>query len=446
MKVIQQQDYARGIKAPRSVEIVDFASRAPYRPWWDRVDLFFRPGLYAQAPEWRPHGRSVKVTRRDLLGRERTGLEWQPCFISADSRMIKHSEHVKGVVAALFGYHQMTTGMLAAHIGYPAPAISAVLKPMYEAGLIERGRFMVDQWQGKLDYLYRLRADEPLERWLANLDEPDWCAVTLGMEPKEPARFVRHNLLVSELVLRLHETAAAPLQTIYGERLASNRRLLPKVPSRRDLSGDACVVREDGLRIVIELVQNQRDNDVMEKMTAWGKVLSQGSLNALGTVVVFLNACGPTVSDTDAPHGEKATSLRRCHLRALTPENLGTNKEGAARARMAIYVAAWRDWFPGDSCISTDFTHLRVCWSPDGTTWTRAALINTPGDNDIIPFAPADAEAWGHPRQVVADPATAAGSRRTRGTHYFGVPGWANGPVASTLSPDQFPQRATPAA
>jgi DNA-binding transcriptional ArsR family regulator len=287
--------------------------------------------------------------------------------------MIKHSEHVKGVVAALFGYHQMTTGMLAAHIGYPAPAISAVLKPMYEAGLIERGRFMVDQWQGKLDYLYRLRADEPLERWLANLDEPDWCAVTLGMEPKEPARFVRHNLLVSELVLRLHETAAAPLQTIYGERLASNRRLLPKVPSRRDLSGDACVVREDGLRIVIELVQNQRDNDVMEKMTAWGKVLSQGSLNALGTVVVFLNACGPTVSDTDAPHVEKATSLRRCHLRALTPENLGTNKEGAARARMAIYVAAWRDWFPGDSCISTDFTHLRVCWSPDGSTWTRAA-------------------------------------------------------------------------
>lgn len=423
MRTLNQRDYARGGPTPRALEVVDFISRARRKPWWERIDFFYEPRLYEFPPAWRAHGKGIKRSRLNHYGEVVTDISWAPEFSAQETRLLRLSEHIKGVVAALVGFHQMTAGQLACHLGYPPSKIGRLLLPMYRAGLVERGRFVAENWQRPLDNVYRLRVDKPLKRWLAGLDDDDLCAVTLCLAPGAPAYFVRHNLLVSELALRLQETAPVPLQAIYGERFAASARLLPGV-SRRQLYGDCAIVRADGLRVVVELLQCQRERDTLEKMTAWGKALSQGPLDELGTVVVFVNAYGAG----EAGHVTKATFLRRCQATALSPEALGTSTEGTARARMAIHIASWRDWFPGDRLISTDFASLKVCYCPDGTSWQHTSLLAPPGS---VPFRPADPARWHHPALVVADPAREAGVTRPRGVRYYGVPSWAGGPFVS---------------
>ena len=421
-------DYACGSARPRRLSIIDQASRAPHKPWFDRLDFFWDP-LFEFQPRWRPNGHSIERLVLNRRGEQVKELAWEPSFTPLGSRLLRYSHHVRGVVAALFGFHQLTAGQLAAHLGHDPSTISRILKPMFEAGLVERAQYAERCWHRKVDNVYRLRRDEPLERFLAGLDEAEQIAITLGLGLDHVGPWVRHNLMLADLVLRLEETAAGPLQAVFGERFASSDRLLPGLPARRVIFGDACVVRGDGLRIVIELVRRQRDRDVEEKMKAWGRLLSEAPWTTTGTVVIFVNASSP-----GRAHHDRATSLRRCHARALSPEGLSTNIQGCQNARSSVYVSSLEEWFPRPWSISSDFTHLVVGYTTDGRTWHRAALF--PGELDnVIPFRPGQPEAWTKPSRVVVDPAGAAGILPSGGLAYYGTPNWLNGPIATSCSP-----------
>lgn len=426
MTAVEVRDYGCGGSRPRRLETIGWASRAPRRPWWERPDLFWRPDLYQFQPRWQEQGHCETRPRLNRLGDTVNDWVWVPDFEPLGSRLLRRSEHVKGVVSALAAFHQMTAGQLAAHLGFPSSKIAYVLKPMWDSGLVERAVYPKQgTWAPKLDHVYRLRVDKALETWLADLDDDDWLAVTLGVPVGRAGHFVRHNLLVAELVLRLEEVAAAPLQAVFGERYVASNRLFGHGVSGPAIFGDACVVREDGLRIVVELVRRQRASEVEMKMAKWGQLLSSAPFRTHGTVVVFLNASLPGPA-----HVERATSLRRCHSRVLSPEALSTGRTGSMYARSSIYLASWAEWFPGPQLASCEFTQLAVCYSPDGTTWKRGALLPGPAQ-DVLAFSPADPGAFAKPGTVVLGPARAAGLSSAGAVRYLGVPGWLNGPFTS---------------
>jgi hypothetical protein len=271
--------------------------------------------------------------------------------------------------------------------------------------------------------VYRLRL-ERTEQWLSALDDPAWVAVTLGFRPSEAGHFVKHNLLVAEFVLRLQETVTSPLQAVFGERYARSNLLLPAQNPKRPIFGDTCIVREDGLRIVVELVRRQRDRDVMEKMLAWGRLLSHEPRSENGVVVVFLNA-----TEDERGHIQRAASLRRCHAHVLSPEVLGAGAWGSAYARSSIFLASWRDWFPAAWSISTDLPQLVVAYSADGTRWARGPLLPGPWHQGALPFSPRHRDAWTRPRQVALDPGSAIGLRTSHAQRFYGVPRWSNVPA-----------------
>ena len=426
MTDIECRDYGCGGSAPRHVQTIGKLSRAPRRPWFERHDLYWEPELYQFQPVWKAHGRYASRRKVNLRGEEVADLVWEPQFQPLGSRLLRHSEHVKGVVAALAAFHHMTSGQLAAHLGYPPSKLSRVLLPMYRAGLVERAVYLRQAWQPKSDTVYRLRAGEQLGRWLEELDDADFLAVALGSPVTREAHFVRHNLLVADLVLRLEEVAADPIQAVFGERLSGSDRLFPGQSAGRAVYGDACVVRGDGLRIVIELVRRQRDREVEDKMVAWGRLLSRSSLSEQGTVVLFLNA-----SEQERAHLDRATALRRCFARALSRERLGTGETGCQYARSSLYVASWRDWAPAPWQLSTDFAQMVVCFSTDGKDWRRGALL--PGNlGNVLQFTPAEPGRWDKPGRVALDPVAAAGTSASHHPRFYGLPPWLHQPITGT--------------
>ena len=274
---------------------------------------------------------------------------------------------------------------------------------------------------------------EPLEAWLAEPDDAEFLAVALGVPIGQAGHFVRHNLMVSELVLRLQEVAVAPLQAVFGERFSGTDNLFGSKVSRYPIYGDCCIVREDGLRIVVELVRRQRSTEVKKKMLKWGEILSRAPLSTLGTTVVFLNASLP-----GREHADRATSLRRCHSQVLSPERLSTGYTGSLYARQAIFVASAQEWFPACRSISRDFTDLSVCYRADDRTWRRGALLAGRTTN-VLPFSPAQPAAWTKPGQVLLGPASAAGIGISNGPRYYAVPPWFNGPIAPAPPPGPQP-------
>ena len=427
---VLSRDYGCGREPQRQLTVIERASRAPRRAWWERCDLFWDQDAYAFQPAWRAHGHGAGGYVAGPFGERAYQTDWVTDFAPCTSRLLRLSHHVRGVVAALAAWHQMTAVQLAAHIGYPASKVSVILRPMYEAGLIERAIYpRQGPWQPRRAHVYRLRLGEPLEAWLAQLDDSEWLGVGLGAPLTAAGHFVRHNLLVGELVLRLEEVASAPLQAIFGERFASSDRLFgASSRSAHRVFGDACIVRADGLRIVVELVRRQRPAEVMAKMTTWGRLLSQAPRSTLGTVVVFLNASAP-----GRDHADRAVSLRRCHRYALSTDALGTGLLGEGYARSTIFTASWAEWFPAPHAISTEFAQLAVSYS-DGKTWKRGFLL--PGKSpNVLPFGPSEPRSWAKPARVATDPAAAAGNGSSTPTRYYGLPPWFEGPVVSHSSP-----------
>ncbi|MGH9069261.1 MAG: hypothetical protein ACRD0J_17495 [Acidimicrobiales bacterium] len=308
-------------------------------------------------------------------------------------------ERVCAVAGALAGWRLLSADHLARFGRVSAADLAGVVLPaMWRAGLVERGAF--DVLGVEAPALYRLRSGPELSGWLAGLDPAAWLSVTAG-EPVGGARSLgRHDLLAAEVGLRASE-AGVGLQAVFPESLARPSLLVPGSGSTR-AKGDLVIVREDGLRVVVELTAS-RTPELTAKVARWGRLLAAGDA---GLVVVFLTAA--------TPGGDQAGLVRKGIPKAfesvLCPEGLGlagawaTNEE-VSRARKGLAVADWEDWFPGPGCCSTAFPALeaRFLVPRSEGRWGTVGLARQ------YPFEPEDPSEWLWPgkerERVLAAPA-----------------------------------------
>jgi hypothetical protein len=381
--------------AVRSLELAGYASRAPYRPWWERHDLWWSDELFGNGnPTWRTPGSYIWTTTQSVTGTAARRRVRVPEFTGNPSG---RSPHSRQVISALLMWHHATSRQLAALCGHhPTNFSGRILKPLYDAGLIERGRFSTTtESTMKHDYCYRIRVDEPLWRWLDKFDDETWNNITYGVVPAEPRNHVRHNLMAFEIALRTME-AVPNITAVYGERVTSMKKLLG---TNNKQHGDIGLVRKDGLRIVVELIHEQYRDGFSNKIASWGRALTaKGTVREHGTVVVFVVA--------PKAFNDSIGEIRKRFKEALTPQGLTDPVSGVAadpnkvaNARLHVFLAAWPDWFPGPHSLSTEFLNMTAWRLNVNDQWASVDLAD-PATQNGYPFTPQDPLAWSYPARL----------------------------------------------
>lgn len=397
----------------RAITLAPFLSRCPRFPWWERHDLWWSEELFAGGnPLWRKPGKYVWTTTTGVTGKATRRRVHIPEYSGSPSI---HSAHVRNVISTLALWHHATTRQLAAMCSHsPTNFSGRILKPLYEAGVVERGKFMTSDAASNMknDYCYRLRVGEELWRWLDSFNDETWVNLTYGELPQEPAAYVRHNLMAFEAGLRLMEGVPS-IVTGFGEHVTSMKKLLDADNRKK---GDLGLVRSDGLRIVVELVHEQYREGFSNKIASWAHHLTRkGTVRDHGTIVLFLAA--------PRRYSEAMSEMRRRFQETLSPEGLrspsgvAADPNKVANARLHIFLASWPDWFPGPHAASQEFADMTSWKLSPNNQWQSVHLAHTEGVNGY-PFKPKDPFAWTLPLEIYKN--------------LYGQPKWAGGPLRYT--------------
>lgn len=388
---------------------IPFASRARRMPWFDRVDPFSLGFGASLQYTWHAYSKSA-WTR--VLGPR--GPKWSyTCVYDFEPLSERTVSAVGGpverIVAALTSWRVLTSQQVSCFTQIEQKKANETLSKILRAGLVERGR-MVSHFEGvSTPAMYRLRKGRELDRYLERIGEERKATILLGQEAGA-AGHERHDLLGAEIALRAAETVSG-LQGALGERSAAAKDLLGAASGAR---GDVVLVRRDGLRIVVEVTTQPRIEDVMKKMSRWGRLLAEfGGITKTGLVVVFVAA------NYDGAHG-RLEALKKNFDKAMTAQALGSMGQPAPvshvhTARSSVFVASCEEWFPAAWFISERFSRLSVHFSVVPGEWGEVALAEE--SDGGVAFRPGPGVDWGHLAKV-----------RHK---LYGVPPFSGGPLIS---------------
>ncbi|WP_395656522.1 hypothetical protein [Nocardioides sp.] len=335
----------------------------------------------------------------------------RPRDILAGSR----AREVLDLLGALIAFGVVTNNQAATITGSPAWADprSNVVASLFASDLISITNPYVGHSLGAAgdgSVAYQLGDADQVRRLLSQLSYAEWLALTGGRDIGRTQVHLRHDLLGLELALR----AATHLEvgTVLGPQFSTFRDLTTgcRFPSRSHGGADLTIVRDDGLRIAIEVTASITQG-FTQKVNRWVRILTESPLEDTGLVVVFLLA---------PPLAKAGNRVRRmthhviedaikhnpdAHL-ALTPERIG--------------VATWREWFPRPSIASDRFARLVIdrptgrtslweecsLWEPDDLSLTaresdrlRSSIVNTA----LLAQTPWWLREKHHPAQLAAD-------------------------------------------
>ncbi len=289
-------------------------------------------------------------------------------------------------LAAVAMWRTLTGQQLAAITGHRAAAVNPQeMAPAFRAGLVDRGSLLSDLNTGggvpHPHHLYRPVDTTTVGTLLAQLTYEERCAVTACQPWTRGAQNDRHNLLATELGLRVAEYC--DIGTVLGERLSRSAMLARNQPGGGGSVADLSIVRDDGHRIAVEVTASATPT-FAAKIARWAKVLTEMDSDDVGLSVVFVEASGPERPESTA---DTMWNGIRTEVAKAAYQN------GGARAgvpeRMA--VARWRWWFPEPGCTSSAFQVLE-CLRPTGPwndRWEVVALL----DPTDLEFEPADPDA-----------------------------------------------------
>lgn len=379
----------------------------------DRLDPFW-DGLWS-------NGSSAVWLSAELAARQvDAGLGVLPARLSMPrSRALEvlGSARSRGPRLSAFGavdqWRTLSAEQLAAMTGWPALASprSEVLAAAFTTGIVDVGEFANPLRRG--DARDRARLVRPSRSHaFAELVEPhltyqEWVSVTGGSPWDFRRQYDRHNLLATELGLRVAEFCE--VGTVLGEKLATADLLSwsglgksGECPDKR--AADLVVVRQDGLRVAVELTASA-GTDFAAKVRRWAHALSANSLASSGLVVLFVEAAPPGTEARASTRQRRVIEEVEKQVAKVVMEYPGT---AADRVASRIAVARWEDWFPGPRLAGEGFVSLdaKRPTGPPGARWEPVSLLD-PFD---LEFAPHDEWAM---RSVISS----AGM-------LFGVPHW----------------------
>lgn len=305
------------------------------------------------------------------------------------------------LLGALFSYRTMTAEQAAAFVGDKSVASlrTASMASLFASGIMDVGVFSNGLRRTDLTgrgALYRparggVFDDEIKDR----LSWPEWVSVTGGQKWVAGTTYDRHNILGTELALRLAEYTQ--VGAVLGERFSSLDHLAGSgigYPEMIDdqRAADLTAVRPDGMRVVFEMTANTGVY-FFEKVRRWARLLAERPLDASGLTVVFVIVQHPERLDDDND-GYLPRAKTYQAIAAATKEFPGSVRDRVAE-RMG--VATWREWFPARGKVHDAFFTLRVD-RPTGRgdrLWEPADMLDpTDGRNSAgahgRPFTPRD--------------------------------------------------------
>ncbi|MFC8797295.1 hypothetical protein ACFT2C_06155 [Promicromonospora sp. NPDC057138] len=315
-------------------------------------------------------------------------------------RMPARRRVVLAGLGAVNQWRTMTAEQLAAITGFRSLASRASpwLRAAFSTGVVDVGEFATPLPHGTGNHRHRLvrpSRSTVFDRELApHMTFDELVSVTGGVPWDSRRQFDRHNLLATELGLRVAELC--DVATVLGEKLSTLDLLLQApakaiTPRSRARSADLTIVRRDGLRIAVEITASA-NRGLRRKIDNWARALARNPLAASGLIVLFV-VCPPpdpasevvrggrTASVVETVHREVAASARRYP---------GTPSDRVA-ARMA--VMAWEEWFPAARTAAAG-VHDLVASRPTGPPsahvahesrlWESVSLLGT----SVVPFEP----------------------------------------------------------
>lgn len=374
-----------------AIQLSDLPSRTPTHPLRAalRDDPFYSP-LW-----WK--GSMGSWWSADDARRARTFPRHLPSWLrvdEADARrrvlLTRNRETVMRVVAALDQWRTMTVQQLEAHtdrLGL-ADGRSPILAALWGAGLVDvciMGVGPVDRASVLVRPGVSAAGFAELER---SLTVAEWLSITAGLPLDSDRQYTRHNVLATELALRLAEYGH--VGTVLGEKLSTMallgwESLGEKAPATVHSAGDLTIVRPDGLRIVVELTAT-RGAGSNGKVARAVRVLADRGYEA-GLAVLFVVA--PRAESTTSS-ATMAMQVRR-ELQAAVRAVPGYWR---APTRERVAVVEWEELFPAPEVVVDDFG-LFPAWRPtgpglrdgsDSDVWERTPLL----DRAALRYEPAD--------------------------------------------------------
>jgi hypothetical protein len=263
-------------------------------------------------------------------------------------------------------WRTITGEQLVAMTGRPGigSARSEEIGLLFDAGLIQRGRFY---YAGRsLDVPEIFRPDTQADKVdLRHLRYADWLGATLGGQSIKGHQYDRHNILTVELSLRAGEIC--PLRSVLGEGLATWPRLfgsaLKPNPYR---SADALWVRDDGLKIAVELTATVTPATV-KKIDQLAELLARDTTKSV--VVLFVVAAHPK----DGRTGDVTNRLRQ----AVKRSSHSSMSRILAEVENRMAIVKWTDLFPGPGLVEPEFVQLRAQrYSAADDDWLPTDLLD----------------------------------------------------------------------
>ena len=214
------------------------------------------------------------------------------------------------------------------------------------------------------------------DRITGRLSYPEWVSVTSGAGFEFTRQFDRHNLLATELGLRVAEFCR--IGTVLGEKLSTVDALAytgwgarpPTAVSQR--AADLVLVRPDGLRIAVEITAS-RGRSLESKIGRWADTLSRRRTADSGLVVIFVVAGTP---DSHTHTTAAVMKSVRHHVSASARLFPGPPDDRTANR---MFVVSWDDWFPAPGYASEAFPDL-LAERGDGDGWDTVGLLGVPYD------------------------------------------------------------------
>ena len=262
------------------------------------------------------------------------------------------------VLAAIGMWRTCTVEQLAAISGVRSAnrTTNLLLAHLFAAGVVDIGMFVnalssVRSFERR-NLVRPSRGDVFVTEVEPRLTYTEWLQVTGGVPWSTGGTYDRHNVLATELGLRIAEYVPA-LPVVVGEPLSTHDMMygsgagsepLTQTAARR---GDLSVVRQDGLRIIIEVAASGGPS-LNRKAAYWADQLSRPS--GQGMFVLFVTA-------------EHLTPRRKYH----DVENRNLVFKGVSQAvrefpgpaqrptALRMGVVSWREWFPARHTVTERF-------------------------------------------------------------------------------------------
>lgn len=316
-----------------------------------RADPFFgrmwASGTGGQQLSWLSYDQAVESERVGTYRMSAKDSAWKPS--EALDYMLGHHDRTMALatLGAAFGWHVATEQQVAAIVGYNrVQPFNEMGRAMWVAGLLQRGRFVADAWERshRLPMAWRQNPAAPVDRLFSEIRYREWLGVTGGQPWRAPNLLGRHGMLATELSLRVAEFCHS-VAAVYGERFSGWGTVLPPscVPVPTERTADATWVREDGLRIIVEIMASRAPSTFL-KAGRWVDALARDRNREV--FLLFVDASMDAEADSSARN-----AVLRYMRQSLDASLAGVDDR--------IAFTKWRDWFPKSGVLTEDFLSLR---------------------------------------------------------------------------------------